>query len=316
MRGMKRTGTRRARGGCSGLGAFLGLLLVIGAIVGWPMYLVSHGARASGVITEKLETVRIEYDQWFRSFEVVATYSIPGQPVQHRAGCDVDEKTYDSLHPGNPVVVYYFASLLQQPFLPATRLSPCSTMASISVNAASVRLVWVVISLLAILFIWRVLRIRIAAWLLLPWLCLSFAYLMLPRVEPEPQKPVSAVATVDSFRTITTIGGGANTTKSIDLSHPYQIVRLKFVPPGMDTPVIAIDKVDAGSVPNLKEGQSVNIIYDASYPRIARMQEGTRSFPGHARTTLILCGIAVAVVIGIAAVISGFFRLMRRTRMV
>jgi hypothetical protein len=67
--------------------------------------------------------------------------------------------------------------------------------------------------------------------------------------------------------------------KTLPLQHPYQIVRLKFVPAGMDTTVTAVDKIDSGSVPNLKPGQPLNITYDAVHPRIAILQGGTRLFP-------------------------------------
>ncbi len=309
---MKRTKAKRVRSGCSGLGALIFLFLAVGAIIGWPIYLDTHGSAAPAVITEKVESVRIEYAEWFRRFEVMAAYSIPGQPLQHRASCDVDEKTYDSLHPGNTVQVHYFARLLNQPFLPATHLSPCSTSASISWNPAVMHPLLVsFICLLAILFLWRVLRIRTAVWLMLPLFCWSFAYLGLPRVEPEPQHPVPGTATIDTVRTVTTLGD-THTAKSIPLQYPYQIMRLKFVPPGMDTAVIAIDKVDVGSVPNLKEGQSAKIVYDAEHPRIARLQQGTRLFPGHALTTVTLWCVAFAVLVAIAGVVGGFFRLLRR----
>lgn len=109
---MSRTGTNTARIGCSGLVALILVPFAIFVIFGWPGYLDRHGAVASGVIVEKHETIRIEYDDWLRRLELIATYTIPGQPLQHRAGCDVDEKTYDSLHPGNTVAVHYFASRL------------------------------------------------------------------------------------------------------------------------------------------------------------------------------------------------------------
>jgi hypothetical protein len=285
----------------------------MGAIIGWPIYLETHGDRAPGVITEKYENVRIEYGDWFRRLQIVAAYSIPGQTLQHRAICDVDEKTYDSLHPGNTVAVYYFPNLLNQPFLPATRLAPCSTLASISLNSAILRrILTTFLVLLAILFLWRVLRMRVAAWLLLPWLCWTIGWFVLPRVEPEPQKAVGGTATVVSITTITTIGD-VSAHRAITLQHPYQILRLKFVPPGMDTAVIAIDKVDAGSVPNLREGEEVNIIYDAAHPRIARLTAGTRLFPGRALTTVVLVCIAFVVVIAIGWIIGGFFGLARRS---
>lgn len=308
----KRPRQTRSGCGCSGLGAFLFFLLVLGAIVGWPMYLESQGAPASAVIADKQETVRIEFDQWFRRFQIYGDYSIPGQSIRHRAVCDVDESTYDSLHRGNTISVRYFANLLNQPFLPATRLSPCSTAASISGNPLVLhRLLYAFITLMAILFLWRVLRIRVAAWLLLPWFCLCLAYLLLPRVEPEPRQPVPSTATVDRVETINALGEVKN-GEGIPLQHPYQIVLLKFVPPGFDSPVTAVDKVDAGSVPNLKQGDSADILYDSAYPRIARLRQGTRSFPGRALTTVIICCVVFAVLLSLFWAAGAFFRILRR----
>jgi len=289
-------------------------LLAGGAIIGWPIYLETAGTRASGVITEKRESVSIEYGEWFRRFEVMASYSIPGPPVQHRAICDVDEKTYDSLHPGNAVVVHYFRTLLNQPFLPATHLSPCSNFASLSVNSRVLRpLALIFLALLAILFLYGVLRIRIAAaWLLLAWLCFTVAYLVFPRAEPDPQRPVPAIATVDGITTVDTLGE-TDESDGIPLQQPYQVVRLKFVPQGMDTAVTAIDKVDEDSVPGLKEGQSASIVYDATNPRIARLREGTRFFPRQARMIVILCCAAFAVLALLGWAVGRFFRKVRRS---
>lgn len=311
-RQLRQTRTRKSGCGCSGCGTLLLLLVIAGVIIGWPIYLKNSGTRTSGAITEKFENVRIIDGNWFRSFEITADYSIPGQSVQHRAACDVDEKTYDSLHRGDSVVVYYFANLLSQPFIPATRLSPCTTMASINLNpSVTGALIVALVVLLGILFLWRVLRIRIAAWLLLPWACLTFAYLVLPHAEPEPQHPVSATATVDTITTVTTIGGRRG-HRAIDLPHPYEIVRLKYTPAGMDAPVVAIDKVDEGSVPNLIQGQTLAIVYDAGHPRIARLQGGTRSFPGQARTIVVLIGAAFLVLLVVLALIRGLFGLPGR----
>jgi hypothetical protein len=203
--------TPKAGGGCSALGVLAFVGLAAGAIIAWPSYIDINGTRTAGVITEKRENVHIDYGEWFRHFEVIAAYSIPGQAFQHRAGCYVDQKTYDSLRPGSTVVVHYFANLLSQPFLPATHLSPCSTMASISLNPAVIRnLLGAAIALMAILFLWRVLHVRIAVWLLVPWFGLLVGYLVLPKTEPEPRHPVPATATIDSVTTITEVGDSAH----------------------------------------------------------------------------------------------------------
>jgi hypothetical protein len=196
--------------------------------------------------------------------------------------------------------------------VPATHLAPCSTAASIGLGSPLLpRLLVTFSALLAIMFLWRTLRVRIAIWLLFPWICFAFAYIGLPRVEPEPQHPVAGTATVYEVLTITALGN-MEPQQSLPLQHPYQMVLLQFVPPGMDTPVKAVDKVDLGSAPNLKEGQAVNIIYDAAHPRIARLQQGTRLFPGRTLKTVMLCCIAYILVLAIVGGIGSFFRLIRR----
>jgi hypothetical protein len=77
----------------------------------------------------------------------------------------------------------------------------------------------------------------------------------------------------------------------------------------MDTAVIAIDKVDLDSVPDLKKGQREDIIYDADRPRVARLRAGTRFFPGQALITVILCCVAFTGVLVIIGAVGGAFRL-------
>ena len=277
------------------------------AIFVWPSYLDNHGKVASGSISEKQEGVRVHFGEWYRRLEIVAAYSVPGQPLEHRAICDVDEKTYDSLHVGNQIAVHYFA-LPPQPFLPTAHLAPCTTVTSLGLNSPVPRRFALAIApLLVILFFWRVLRLKIFMWLLFPWIAFAFICIGLPRVEPEPQHPVSATAMVDRIVTIKTLGDEP-TRRAIPLRQPYQIVLLKFLPPGMDTPVTAVDKVDEGSVPNLKEKEKVDIVYDAQHPRVARLEQGTRRFPGQAMMTVVLFSAVCIALIAIAAGIGNMFR--------
>jgi hypothetical protein len=299
----------KTRSGCSGLLAFFFLICAFVVIYNWPKYLDANGSQAPGTLVEKRESVRIHAGVWYRRFEIIAAFKVPGQTLEHRAICDVDEQTYDSLHAGNRVSVHYFPNFLNQPFIPATHLSPCSPAATLNLNASVIRnLVIAFAVLLAILFLWRILRIRIAALLLIPWACLLFAYITIPRVEPTPTEPRSAKATIQSVDTITNLL--ATDRRGFPLQHPYQIVRLKFIPPGMDTPVVSIDKIDLNSVPNLAKDQTVDIVYDAANPRIARIQGGTRLFPEHAFTTVLLTGGVLFALFLALAVVRWFFRLL------
>lgn len=291
---MRRTGGRRAANGCSGVIAAGFLILATTAIIGWPYFLDAKGASTRGAIVEKREIVRTVYDEWFRQFSVVASYAIPGQPMEHHAICDVDQSTYDSLHRGSPVVVHYFRALLAQPFIPATHLSPCTFLGNFALRPYLVRNLAVSLgTLLVILLAWKM-RVRFAPWLFVLWLALSFVLLVLPSAEPEPRQPVPATATVNYIVTIYEVGEGRD-SYGIPLPHPFQIVQLKFSPPGMDTPVIAVDKIDEDSVSNLAAGQSVPIVYDAADPRIVRLQEGTRHFPMEALGVVILCCLGLVL---------------------
>ena len=308
MQRLGKNGRRRSGCGCSGLGGVI-IALVCVAGMSWPLVLNAIGTSATGAISEKFESVRIEYGEWFRHFQVTGTYSIPGQPLQHRAVCDVDEKTYDSLRVGGPVTVRYMRNLPPQPFLTTARMAACSPV-GISMGPSVWRLIYAGAILLAVLFIWLVLRVRLAIWLLPVWVCFAFVYLGMPRVEPEPRQPVPATATVAD---ITTIDALWETPQSdgIPLQHPYQLVQLRFVPKGMDAPVVAIDKI-GDDTSDLKKGRSVTIVYDAANPRIARVQEGTRRFPEQAWMTVMLWG-AVIGVLGILAVgARGLLRMIRR----
>ena len=278
------------RSGCSGC---LGLLLLASlavAIYLWPAFVDTKGVETAGALVEKQETVRISYTEWFRRLQIVATYRIPGQPLEHRATCDVDQPTYDSLHIGNPVTVHYIPTLLTQPFVSATHLSPCTSSAAIGINPVLMhRLTLALATLLLILVLWKILRLRIAAWLLLPWFVIVAAIIVLPRAEPAPQQPHSTKATVHQVVTIKDLLADG---RSIPLSRPYQIISLEYTPDGMDRPVVAVDKIDLNSIPDLQENQLLDIDYDAANPRIARLRAGTRTFPEHAvGMVLVLCAV-------------------------
>jgi len=299
---------KTARIGCSIIAGPVVFGAILYIIFFWPGYIDKHGTAAAGVISDKYESIRIVGGDWTRRFQVIATYSIPGRIVRNRAICDVDEKTYDSLHPGSSTTVHYFAALLQQPFLPATNIAPCSSTAFLVLHSKFFPVLAITAaSLLIILFLWKVFRVKMFTWLLFVWLAFAFFYFVIPHVEPQPAHPVATTATIDLLVNIKNLGG-INSSRSIRLQHPYQIVVLQFIPPGKDTAVRAVDKIDMGSVPSLQAGQNVNIAYDARNPRVARLQEGTRLFPGQALTTVTLVGCVFVLLVAIGIAILRFLR--------
>ena len=207
------------------------------------------------------------------------------------------------------MAVHYFPALFVQPLVTADHLAPCSRSASINFSSSlSKPLAVALLPLLAILLLWRLFRIRRATWLLLPWMFFALTYLVLPRVEAEPGRPVLATAQVDRVDDITALGLSRRRGEYIPLGQPYEIVRLRFLPPGKDTPVTAVDKVDRGSVPNLQKGQIVEIVYDVGNPRIARLRQATRQFAQQARTQVLLVGVLLCLVVMLLLAVRSFFR--------
>ena len=303
----QQSGKRKRGCGCSPIVVLIPVAIFAAFV--WPVVLNSIGTPANGVVSEKFENIKVEYGDWFRHFQVTGTYSIPGQPVEHRAVCDVDQKTYDSLRIGGPIGVRYLRNLPPQPFLTTARMAPCS-LVGISMGPSVWRLICAGAALAAVLIIWLVLRVRLAIWLLPIWVCFAFVYLGMPRVEPAPRQPVPTTATVANITTIDTIW---ETSKSdgIPLQHAYQVVELRFLPNGMDAPVVAVDRID-DDTSDLKKGQSVAIAYDAGNPRIARVQEATRRFPEQAWMTVMLWGAGLGALGLLAVGARGLLRMIRR----
>jgi hypothetical protein len=65
---------------------------------------------------------------------------------------------------------------------------------------------------------------------------------------------------------------------AVDAIQPYEIVELQFVPEGRADPVSGVDQIDSG-IPGLSKGATVEIEYQASNPRVVRINGGSRTFP-------------------------------------
>lgn len=282
----------------------------------WPAFVDAKGSASTASITEKRESVRERFGSWFRRFEIVAAFRAPGSPLVRHTICDVDQAAYESLHVGDGVEIHFFPALLEQPFVPAAHLAPCTFLANFGSNPDQYRRMEIVFgSLGAILLVWLILRIRIAGWLLAPWFGFFLAYGVAPRAEPAPTRPVPARAAIRSLATVDTIigghAGGTQYDQPIKLEHPYQLVQLEFTPAGANGPVVAVDAVDVNSISNLAPRQIVEIDYDAANPRIARIRGGTRFFPEQALHELMLI---YAVLLGLPAALFLFGRRrLRRT---
>ncbi len=69
-----------------------------------------------------------------------------------------------------------------------------------------------------------------------------------------------------------------HSTEVFPLPKPYDEVTLRLTPAAGVDPVIAIDRVDAGSAGNLTVGDTIPVALDPGDPRDARLTVGTRSY--------------------------------------
>lgn len=110
-------------------------------------------------------------------------------------------------------------------------------------------------------------------------------YWRVPRptsLPPEPRR--NATAIVRQIRVVDEIWTNAETGKSVPsqggqrIGTPFDMLDLEFTPEGTHEPLHVLDRVDADSVPGLREGAPVPISYSIADPDAARMQAGTRHF--------------------------------------
>ena len=82
------------------------------------------------------------------------------------------------------------------------------------------------------------------------------------------------------------------------ISHPFQMVDVEFTPGARAESVHALDRVDLGSVPGLREGAVVPVTYPLADPRAGWMSIGTRDYGRRAWTYIL------ALTYGIGAVVA------------
>ncbi len=185
----------------------------------------------------------------------------------------LDEATYDALMPGASIAVRYLPVL---PFI--ARPADQSTLAFVPWRWLGIAL----IALAVVLTLRRVMR-PLPGWLKAFSILVSIAAAILWFVYPTPwvtplEPPVlTAQAEVKKVREETRSFTSGRATGSVPAPQPWNIVELQFVPEGRQKPVIAIDSVDVGSVPDLRVGARLAVTYNKGNPREARLA-GTRTW--------------------------------------
>jgi hypothetical protein len=273
---------------------FLGLfwlILIVGAIIGYSLYLDNAGTVTSGKVSAKQETISVQAGDWTRHLLLQVRFQIPGELIPRYAQGNVDILTYDRTHMGDGVLVRYLPSpvLHQLVMIPTARLASDTTLSLPADSYGPLERVIGVTLLLVLLLVLAVrTKNRIARILFIALGSIAFGYFLFPRQTPAPAGNIqSARATVARISTVTRILEGRR-KRGMATSQPYDIVQLSFTPQGRTESVIAVDEIDHDSIPGLSAGEILPIQYQSDQPRIARILGGSRTFPEGARISFLV----------------------------
>lgn len=264
---------------------------IVGAIIGYSLYLDNAGIVTTGKVSAKQESISVHAGDWTRHLLLQVQFHVPGEVMPRYAQGNVDLLTYDRTRIGDGVLVRYLPSpvLHQLVLIPTARLASDTTF---SLPADSYGPLQRVIGVVLLLFLLLVLAVkaknRFAKMLFIVLGSIAFGYFLFPRQTPAPAGNIqSARATVSHISTVTRILEGRR-KRGMATSQPYDIVQLSFTPQGRTESVLAVDEIDHDSIPGLSPGEILPIQYQSDQPRIVRILGGSRTFPEGARISFVV----------------------------
>jgi hypothetical protein len=123
------------------------------------------------------------------------------------------------------------------------------------------------------------------------WQMGSISLQLLPLGGPQ----ATAVATIRDINLYTEIRSSENDDDETVLIQPFELVEVTFVPEDWRDPVVALDRIDAESLP-LEIGGTVPVVYRTDLPRQIRIQDGSRTYAWkNPLYTLAVWAIIIAV---------------------
>jgi len=280
------------------------------------LYIDRYGIEVQGKVYAKSESMWLSHSTWTRRAEVTVEYWPPDSGTIAFFNTAFDPATFDTYHKGQAVTVHYLkqsslpkipmaAALGQMRLLPVARIAGRSAFSNVEAflhGSARIVLQWVGATVL-LLLVWRLAGWPRFGWAVAVCAFVGLAVLMIsefPRPTPAPAGEVrQATGQVTNIGLIENLYSG-NRSRGFIADQPIQVVSVEFVPAGRNDPVMAIDAIDAGSLPDLKHRQQVVVDYQADEPRTAYIHGATRDFPSRN-----LRGIAFEIAASLAVLILG-----------
>ncbi|HMF76485.1 MAG TPA: hypothetical protein VK604_12550 [Bryobacteraceae bacterium] len=312
-----------------GLTAFLVLPFLISSL-----YIDWRGVTIPGTVYSKREDVGVRYSTLKRSSEITVEYSKPDGTGVSFLTTQFAPIDYDAMRVGQAVSLHYLRPqdvpdlplskfLRGAQLLPTVRLADQQIFSGLKVlftGQAATFAVTIAAAAILLLF-WRMTRIPKFGWAVGVCVLLTLIAVMVedfPRPMPPPavavRQGLGRVKTVDR---IDKLFNGSR-SRGLVADQPIEVIGVEFTPQGRTEPVLAVDLIDAGSLPGLKEKSSVPVDYESSSPRTAYIRGATRKFVSRNLAGIgiqaIACLVVLAViVIGTRLLGKGFNRLTRRS---
>ncbi|MDQ6707836.1 MAG: hypothetical protein M3Z85_17900 [Acidobacteriota bacterium] len=258
------------------------------------IYVDERGITIPGRVHFKSETITVHYSGWNRSSEVTFEYSPPEMAGVSFFNVRLEPERYDALHTGDRVNLHYLRRedapalplskvLREMHALPIVRLAGDRAFSGVRTlfTRKALLLCEVLAGILALLIVLRVTRSPLFAWILGISVVLGAAGLAIydfPRPMARPTVEVrrgnGRVKSVDRIDRLFE----ESHDRGVSADQPVDVVGIEFIPEGRTEPVVAVDLIDSGSIPGLKEKTVVAIDYEARSPRTAYIQNATRNF--------------------------------------
>ena len=310
----------------------LTLLLLLSPFLISSLLVDQRGVIIPAHVFSKDETISVHYTSWTRTLNVVAQYDPPDGYGVAFLNAQLTPEQFDSLKKGDRLQLRYLLekdlpdfpgarTMRQMHVLPTVRLADHQTWSGLQQFLASHGpIVTAVLTAGLVLFVWRLFRVPFFAWGIATCVLLAIGISLFAGFPKPTQAPSNGVRSTTGI--IKSLGRyewlfRERRSRGVRADQPIEVAGVQFVPEGRTEPVVAVDLIDAGSLPGLHEHVPVTVEYEIASPRVAYIRGATRDFVRRNLEGLVTQGIAtLVVVVGFLAVAvllrKGFRKLVER----